>query len=91
MRFRLQAVLQVQASVKVIFYRTLHSSCRRTVVPYAWLKFRFKNLQNKLLSDQNTIKMKIKVRRIHSYTPLYGRKRENQRYESYQGANVLHF
>jgi hypothetical protein len=39
---------------------------------------------------QNTIKMKREVRRIHC--PLvYGRKRENQWYQSYQGSNVLHF
>jgi hypothetical protein len=32
------------------------------------VKISLLNLQNKLLSDPNTIKMKIKVRRIHSYT-----------------------
>jgi hypothetical protein len=58
-RFRQQAVLQVKA----IFYSTLHFSCRLAVVPYAWLKLPFKTFKiTELLSDQNTIKMKRKVR-----------------------------
>jgi hypothetical protein len=65
---------------KVIFYSTLHSSVGRQFKTFKikyFGAFGLKILSNEERSETNPL--------------VYGRKRENQRYQSYQGSNVLHF